>query len=265
MVVVSGPKQLLPRLTVERSSAFGVSSGIRILGEEVRVKALPGIRRQAEGTPPECGTRTVTLHNFAPGRGEVGISLRTDKSEEQLGKFEFAVNPLYSGAFSFGISRSALADPTFGLVFNGTDSIITESENSTRDDDDPTEEQGLLERQRILYGVFYTHFFTKRDIEKSPLIFGPTVGFALNDIDDNVFVGGSLLVQGSLSLMAGLHMGKVTRLDPESGLEVGSAFDGASGEIPTERRWRGDLYLGIALDLRAAARFLQTAFGAGGG
>ena len=264
-VTLSGAVQLLPRLMVRRSSEFRVVSAVRIAGSDIQVQELPGMERHAAGQPPACSTRVVTLHDFAPGRGEVQISVRTEEGEDELGKFEFSVNPLHTGAFSLGIVRSSLADPTFGLFFNGTDSVITERENPSRDAEDPAREEGRLERERILYGVFYTPFFARLDLEKEKLVIKPTIGFALNDISDNVFLGGTVLIQSSISLMAGVHWGRVTRLDPRSGLDVGSTFDGSTTAIPTVRRWRGDLFLGAGLDLRAAAQFLRTAFGAKGG
>ena len=264
-VTVVGAEQLLPRLTIRRSSDFRVSSGIRIVGSKIRILEAPGLRRQAAGQPPPCNQRTVLLHDFAPGRGEVEISVRTGDGDESLGKFEFGVNALFTGAFSFGIVRSSLADPRFGLFFNGTDSVITEAEDPSRKEGTPSEEESLLRRQRILYGMFYTPFFGRRDIEKDKLIFRPTIGFALNDISENVFVGGAFILHGSFTFMVGVHWGKVTRLDEQSDLDVGSTFGGSSDEIPTVKRWRGDVFIGVSLDIRAAMQFFQVAFGAASG
>ena len=263
-VTVVGAEQLLPRLSVRRSSEFRMATSVRIAGAEVRVAELPGLRRQAAGQPPPCGDRTVLLHDFAPGRGEFEIALRTSEDTEVLGKVELGIHPLFTGAFSFGIVRSALRDPRFGLVHDGADSIITEVEDPTRNPSAPADESGTLARQRILYGVFYTPFFGRRDIEKEPILVRPTIGFALNDVSENVFLGGTITFQGTFSFLGGLHWGRVTTLDPQSGLDVGSVFGGSSEEIPTVKRWRGDLFLGVSLDLRAAAQFLKVAFGASG-
>ena len=265
VVTVSGAEQLLPRLMLRRSSEFRVTGGIRIIGSEIRIAELPGLRRQAAGQPPACDVRTVELHDFAPGRGEVEISLRTDDGEESLAKVEFGVNPLYTGAFSFGIVRSALLDTRYGLAFNGTDSIITETEDPSRNADHPAATDNRGRRQRVLYGVFYSHFFGRRDVEKDGLLFRPTIGFALNGISDNVFVGASLIVHGTFTFMGGAHLGRVTRLDPQSGLSIGSTFAGPSAQIPTVRRWQTDVFIGVSLDVRAAAQLLKTAFSTAGG
>jgi hypothetical protein len=186
-------------------------------------------RRLSRGTGERCTTLTVELGDFDSGRGVVDIDLIGETSEQKLGSFEIGIAPLYTGAFSFGAVWTKLASPAFGLVYNGTDSIVTQ-----------TDDAGSF---RIKYAIFYTPFLMgARDIRKGGLNINPTLGSAY--------------------VTAGVHAGRVRRLNGESGVHIGDAFTGTSAEVPVQRRWRTDFFVGTSIDLRAAVQLFKVVLGA---
>jgi hypothetical protein len=247
-VIIWGDPELLPRLRVRRTSPFRTPGGIRIVGQDADIDKF---RKLSAGPEKPCEELTVELADFESGKGVVEISLIGADEEFTLGSFELGVAPLYTGAFSFGAVWTKLANPTFGLVFNGTDSIISQ-----------TDDAGSF---RIKYAVFYTPFILgPRDIRKPGLSINPTLGIVLDDVSDNVLVGASVDILSSAYLTAGVHAGRVRRIDDESGLDVGEAFDGSSSQIPVQRRWRTQFFLGTSIDLRAAVQLFRVVFGAAG-
>ena len=254
-VIVVADSALLPRLKVRRTSAFRTAGGIRIVGPSGELGGvLDSLRREALEELPPCGSLTVDLADFAPGKGEIEIAAQKADGEEVLGTIEVGVNPLYTGAFSLGVIRTKLLDPAFGLRFNGTDSIITVTEDNVQDVDSGD--------HRIEYALLYTPFvWGRRDLEKDTP-FGlnhvnPTIGLVLNDVADNFLAGVSADVLGSIYFTAGAHAGRVRQLDSRSGLSVGSAFDGPRSAIPTVKRWRTEFFLGVTVDARAAVQLLR--------
>jgi hypothetical protein len=243
-VIVWGDPDVLPHLRVRRTSPFRSPGGIRIVGAGADIEMFRRLSAQPE---KPCAELVVELGDFEPGRGVVEISVIGANEEQTLGSFELGVAPLYTGAFSFGAVWTRLADPTFGLVFNGTDSIITQ-----------TDDAGDF---RIKYAMFYTPFiFGPRDIRKRGLNVNPTVGIVLDDVSDNILLGASVDVLSAAYLTAGVHAGRVRRIDDESGLEVGDPFDGTTSQIPVQSRWRTDFFLGASIDLRAAVQLFQVIF-----
>jgi hypothetical protein len=246
--VVAHP-DLLRVLRIRRTSPFRVPGALNIVGADATVPSLGD--RKATGRTP-CEIRTVKLADFQPGRGEVTVSAITDKGDVPTGTAEFGVNTLYSGAFALGAIHTWLRDPEFGLVSNGTDSVITRTADRT---------------PRVLYTLTYTPFiWGKRDLEKGepPLNIrrlNPTFGLVLSDIQNNFVVGATYDLFSTVYLSGGLHLGHVRRLNPDAGYAEGEAFPGASKDLPVSRDWRSSGFIGISLDLRAAALFIQKAMG----
>ena len=254
-VIVVADSALLPRLKVRRTSAFRTTGGIRIVGQDVDLTGLrDSLRRQAAEELPPCGSLTVDLADFAPGKGQIEIAAQKADGEEVLGTVDVGVNPLYTGAFSLGVIRTKLLDPAFGLRFNGTDSIITVTEDNVQGIDSGD--------HRIEYALLYTPFvWGRRDLEKDTPFglnhLNPTIGLVLNDVADNFLAGVSADVLGSIYFTAGAHAGRVRQLDSRSGLSVGSAFDGPRTAIPTVKQWRTEFFLGVSVDVRAAVQLLR--------
>jgi hypothetical protein len=250
-VIVVGDMRLLPLLTVRRTSEFRQVGNITILGQEVDLKPfMSRLQSQRAG----CGVDTAHVSNFAPGRGEVTIKTATGQT---IGSFDLAVNHLYWGAFSMGVIRTPLLDPTFGLFFNGTDSVITVATDGVKGVDKDT--------HRILYTVLLTPFvWGRRDVEK-PIAWyrhvNPSVGLVLNDVPNNFVAGLTVDLLSSFYLTVGAHAGKVRELDPRSGLTEGSPFAGPATAIPTLKRWHTKAFVGATVDLRAAAQLLRTVLG----
>jgi hypothetical protein len=246
-VVVVGHRDLLRTLQIQRSSAFQTPGALNILGGDLP-PATPATPKSGSLNP--CDKTIVALRDFQPGKGEVSISALSAKGAVPTGSFQFGVNALYSGAFSFGAIRTNLRNPTFGLVAKGADSVI-----SIVQDDKP----------RILYTLTYTPFiWGKRDIEKdSPALnirrLNPMFGVVLNDISNNFVIGASYDMMSSVYLTAGAHFGRVQTLDTDGGVTLGSTFSAPRSEIPVTKSWHSDWFVGVSLDVRAAVQLLNKA------
>jgi hypothetical protein len=248
--VLADPR-LLPLLRVVRKSGIRSPNTLSILGAGTSLSGL-GLERQAAGDetrpPPPCQVWVYSLQDFAPGKGEVEIRALTTTGSEAVGNFEFNVSTLYAGAFSLGSMRTELEAPTYGLTFNGADSVV-----SVRSDGD----------FRMKYVLMYTHFvWGKRDVQKPVRFiehFNPSVGMVLSDIPNNWVGAVTVDALSGVYLSYGIHAGRVKRLDPESGLEVGEKFVGNSTQIPTRETWIAKPFFSLTIDVRAAADLLRTA------
>jgi hypothetical protein len=252
VVHVLVPPGLQPYVKVRRTSALRTVVGSRIVGGE---ETLPGLQRQAAELE-SCAVVSAEVRDFAPGRGEITVSVETGTASVVTGTVEFTVNPLYTGMFSLGPSWSALLDPGFQLVNRRTEAGATEAILSRT-------EQG---EGRLLYALFYTPFvWKKRDIEKTDRPFyhsiNPTLGVVLNDPLDNALFGLSADFFNGFVVTGGVHVGHVTHIDPRSGLSLGSRFEGEAGSIPTTRSWEARGFIAVSVDLRAAVQLLQSAVG----
>ncbi|MFL5385809.1 MAG: hypothetical protein ACJ8GN_25115 [Longimicrobiaceae bacterium] len=241
-VVVVGDQRLVSRLVVTRKSAFRTPGTINFVGQGTNLGF------NFKGAAP-CDSAAFMLGDFAPGQGQVQIAVvNPDGGQTNTGTFDFAVHTLYSGAFSLGAFRTQLRNPTFGVSAVGADTVLTQTEDGT---------------PRLLYMLSYTHFiWGKRDILKSEPWYhhvNPMVGVVLSDIRNNGVAGVSIDLANGLYLQGGAHAGRVTRLDPQSGLKLGDRFTQPASTIPTVREWDVDWFVGVSVDVRAAAELLRMA------
>jgi hypothetical protein len=241
---------LLSAVKIRRTTAFRTPGAMSIVGQGVAVPSLD-VRKGApanQAAPRSCDRHILTLGDFQPGRAEIGVSVVTDKGDVTTGSFEFGVNTLYIGAFALGAIRTRVADPKFGLTFNGTDSVITRTE-----DREP----------RVLYTLTYTPFiWGKRDLEKADRFWNrrhlnPIFGLVISDVSNNFVVGAAYDFASAVYISAGLHLGRVRQLNPEADVGLGDVFNRPSTEIPTTKDWKKDSFIGVSLDLRAAAEFIK--------
>ena len=253
-VTVVADERLIPLLGIRRKSELGTPGALHLLGEGAN---LNGFLKQAlvtDTTAPRCGTVTRTLYDFKEGKGEVEISAITGKEGDEfaaqpIGTFEFAVNKLYTGAFSLGAMRTTLADPTYGLRPSGTNQVITRTENGDF---------------RVKYLLMYTHFiWGRRDPEKpirNPLRrVNPSMGVVIDDIPNNWVGALTADPVNGIYLSYGIHYGRVTRLDPDAHLKPGDVFTGEASAIPTRHHWVGKPFVSITIDVRAAAELVRMA------
>lgn len=241
-VVVVGDQRLLSRLVITRKSAFRTPGAINFLGQGTDL----GFNFKGAAA---CDSAAFVLGDFAPGQGQVQIaSVNADGSQTNTGTFDFGVHTLYSGALSLGGFRTALRNPTFGVSAVGADTVLTRTEDGT---------------PRVLYVLSYTHFvWGKRDVEKAEPWYqhvNPMVGVVLSDIKNNAVAGVSVDLADGFYLQGGAHAGRVTRLDPRSGLELGDRFTQPTNTIPVVREWDVDWFVGVSVDVRASAELLRTA------
>ncbi len=254
-VTVIAKRDALAQLRISRHSAFRSVGTLNIMGSGIDAsKLIPHSERGAV----QLGCRTVTLGDFASGKGEVEIAFIDAKGAAQVvGNFDFAVNPTYTGALSLGAIRTPLLDPDIGLAFNGTDTVITVKSDGIQGED--------KDAHRILYTVAYTYYmWGRRDIEKPrPFLqrINPMMGVVLNDIPNNFIAGATVDLFDGVFLHAGAHAGKVRTLDPHSGLEIGDEYTGKETEVPIVRRWRTKFFVGVSVDLRAAVQLFTAAVG----
>jgi len=226
-------------LNVKRSSAIRTVGSFNIVGEGQK------LTQGALQTHP-CEYMPFTVKDFAPGKGEVEIDTIVGTATTKVASFEFVVDKLYRGMFSYAAISSDVVDRTFKLApaAQGSGNVIVASENGNR---------------QLRYAVLLTVFvWGQRDIEKpEPLLhhFNPCFGITTNNNTDNAIVGLSFDWNGFL-IVGGIHYGHVTAL--AKGYQVGGAFSGADTAIPTTKQWKSGAFLGAAIDLRAAVSLLRT-------
>jgi len=245
-------------LRVVRKSDFGLPDSISIAGSGLSVPQFAGDTTATVQTVQfsTCTTQVFPLQDFAVGKGEVGIVAVTSDGPKTVGTFEFGVRRLYTGALSLAFVHTRVQAPTFGLTtrMSDGDTVITVTGGG---------------RGRNLFGVFYTPFlWGRRDLQKftgNPLSYlNPTFGLSLNEFGKNGMAGASLdIPTAGISLMLGWHAGRVNRIDPNSGYHVGDPFNGPAANIPLEEVWKIRRFVGVGLDLRAAAQFVTAAVGSG--
>lgn len=80
----------------------------------------------------------------------------------------------------------------------------------------------------------------------------PTVGIGLNeDFLDNIFVGGKWEFIRGGSLFVGYHWGKVNVLNVDESFEFEKTYiTKASFDLKTDTKFKGDLSIGLNLDIR---------------
>jgi hypothetical protein len=254
IVRVVAPEDRLSSVVVRRTSQT-----------RVPVESRVALEKTAGGPGPTtkgalCRTKDFRLGDFQPGEGKFEI-LEKRETPEKLqetvrGEVTFTVTPLYTGYFSFVGVGSRAADPTFAITHRGDQQVVSASDTA-----------GWNYR----YAVFFTPYLWKRrDIEKGSDNFlqriNPTIGIALKNFSDNVFVGVSTDLgsgQGlGLAVLGGVHFAHIHELDPNAGLTLGGEFHGdATAGVPTIQRWTGKLFVGIGFDMRAMLKLIETAAG----
>jgi hypothetical protein len=244
VVHVLAPKPLWSQfgVKVRRTSPARVLGTLSILGEGA---TIPSIEKHA-GVKYACEQREFRLTAFAHGTGTVEIDVNKDDKDAAVGEFQFLVHRLYDGVFSFGAVWGKRLTQSFGLAPQGDHNVLVGSSTGDRE---------------VTYAVFFTPFIWKRrDIEKTPLWWerlNPTIGIATKGVLDHAFIGVSLDYK-TLILTGGLHFQRTDVLSPDSGLQLGSSFSGTADKIPVAKKWEHGGFVGISIDLRAAASFLKT-------
>lgn len=242
IVTVAADTRLLPLLNVKRKSAVRAVGTVNVIGAGVTV-SLPAASAQATHTPT-CGHTQFELTDFASGTGEIGVFAYSDQGQTELGSFNFAVEPLYDGIFSFGPAKSSVTDQTYSLVPKDDKKVIAPD----------------LTDDELTYAVLYTPFvWAKRNPERAtPHVWehiNPTLGIAVQQTASNAFAGVSLDWKGFL-FTAGTHYRRVKRLGGH--LKEGDVFTGAAADIPTVKRWEHSSFYAVTIDLRVAAQLLRT-------
>ncbi|WP_419949977.1 hypothetical protein [Candidatus Palauibacter sp.] len=259
-VHVVGESELLRKLSVTRASEFRAPNVVTILGEgadpireDIREQGITG------GVQAQCEVQTFLLADFAPGEAVFKIGLREGDKELNLSEVHFGVNHLYDGAFTLGAIWSTLGNPEFGLTSNGDSTVITQTR-------DPASAKSTDGRgPRAAWAIFYNSFVPSRDIRKTSVRISPAFGAVINDYA-NILVGASIDYRSNIYVTGGVHLGRVRDLDKRSGLELGSGFKGEASDIPTVDTLGFGMFLGAALDIRAALRLVRFAFsGVSGG
>ncbi len=247
VVIVRAPADLIPNLKVRRTSTTRTVGGITILGAAEAI--------QLQSRVEECAEKRVVLSDFAPGIGQVQISLQPAEKEIPVGTFEFSVAALYDGYLSFAAVYSDSISRTYKLAPVGNDEIIV-----------PGEATGPGDRE-IRYAVFYTPFlWAKREIVKGPEHWyhrlNPTFGLTISELAEH-FLTGISFDYGGFVIVGGVMASRQTILSPDSGLSVGDAFSGSESEIPTAKDWTFKGYVGGGIDFRAVVSLMKAAAGAG--
>jgi hypothetical protein len=56
----------------------------------------------------------------------------------------------------------------------------------------------------------------------------------------------------------GWHIAQIPELDPNSNLSVGQPLPAGFSGVPTAKRWRGDWFVAVSVDLRAAVKLFKA-------
>lgn len=189
----------------------------------------------------QCRVVRADLGDFDSGRGEIQIT-RVGETDKEMGKFDLTVNPLYTGAFTLGPVYTWNDDRTFDTL---ADRTIHETSTG----------------RETHYVVAYSHFLTgRRDPEKNGWLgVGAVVAVQPDELLDHAFIGGSVDLFGSIFVVGGFHGAEVTRLNSASGLRVGDKLPSGFTTVPTQEEWKWGGFVGITLDIRAAAGLISKA------
>lgn len=248
-IAVVGDRRILGRVRLVRASATRPFVATSTLG--VNVPIPPEFVRQS-AVEADCGVRSLVLGDFAPGAGRVAYSLYTAAgTSTALQQLEFKVNPLYTGALALGAIRTNAGNPTYGPTFNGRDTVVSERDGAG---------------DRVLWVLTYTPFiWGARDVSVAPRRLHervtPLVGVVLNDVRNNAIAGITVDLGFRLYLSWGVHAARVQRIDPRSGLAVGSIANNRGPTVPTVRDWIFRSFYGLSFDVQAAVDLLRTAMG----
>ncbi len=241
-VWVIGERTALDDIKVVRRSEFRDVTVLRIYGQPP--KEPPPPQRTLRDTPvEELRCKVVVLTDFSPGHGQFAL---IGKDEKVLAEFDLAVRPVYAGMFTVGFVGTWLPKRSFSLRDTAGQSRIVE---------DPS---GNVEGR---YAVMYTAFLplqrwrALRDREWNQRI-GVSAGVLLDAPVDNFLVGLNAGPVHGISLVAGVHAGKVTELD---GVKVGDVLPAGSA-IPTKNRWSAAAFIGMNLDVGVATKLFSSLF-----
>lgn len=241
VVYVVGRSDALQNLRIRRSSL--ARSGGTVTFQAMDAALTPGAAPGGDRGTSDCTVARAELGDFTGGKGEVEIVSVAGGGDRAFGKFDFTVNPLYSGAFSLGPVFTWNDDRAYGVL---PDRTITETAS------------GDVETH---YVVAYTHFLGRRDTEKARSVYiDPVLAVQPNEFLDHVFAGLSVdLLHGSVFLLGGAHGGEIDRIDPNSGLRVGGKLPAEYTNVPTRSEWEWGFFGGLTIDLRAAAGLVRKA------
>jgi hypothetical protein len=243
-VHVQGTPDEVPNIEVARTSPTRIP-GAHFVGEGTTINLKAKER---------CTERVFELGDFAAGEGAVEVYTVATGQKVSRGAFKFTVDTLYSGIIGFGpMFTRGIGDETFKLQARGDKKVITASAEGVRN---------------VIYAVSYTYFmWGRRDLEKPEMRWfthvNPTLGISVNNMSDHALVGASIDL-GQLLITVGSHVAHVTRLNSKSGLSDGSEFPGTADDIPTSKRWESHAFIGVSVDIRAAAALLKTLATGGG-
>lgn len=247
-VYVVGSPEEVKNVRIHRSSEAREGGVISIQGSEVVLtddaNRLSMKLDRVERLSTRCAVRRADLGDFDSGRGKIKITrvgTGQGESDRELAEFDLTVNPLYSGAFTLGPVVTRNVDRTYDTLADRT--IVEES-------------TGL----QTHYVVGYSHFLTgQRDPDKGGWGMGAMFAVKPNELLDHAFLGLSLDVSGAVFLTGGVHGGKSTQIDPQSGLSVGDKLPTGFNAVPTQDKWEWGGFVGLTFDVRAAAGLIRKA------
>jgi hypothetical protein len=244
-VYVIGRHDEVGPLAIQRISKFRDLDTYPILGGDATIPVAAVKRNSAD----DCHLAYSMVENFAGGAaGQVVIRRATFKDDgtpdtTRLGTFDVAVNRTYRGSFALGVATTSLADPTFALVDD--DSTVTRRDAGGRN----------------LFTLFFTPYVLGRRtaepwrIREVYRYVNPTVGIVVDDVPNNILYGLAADLPAGISLMAGRHTGRVTRI-PKGAPPPGTSLAGSGRDLQTEEAWQSRWFGAASLDLRAAAALL---------
>ena len=249
---VLGEQSVLSHLSVKRKSALRIVTISNVAGGGTPLPPKTDFNPQGRQLIT-CGVDTTTIGDFASGDAQIEISALDDDGTTHVeNTFDFNVHALYTGAYALAAISTNVANPSFGKAFNGTDTVVTATDDG---------------RHRVLYAMTYTPFvWGRRDITRPTArwweALNPMVGVVLNDIPNNAIIGVSYDVGNLLYATGGLHAARVSTLDQTAGAVLGQPYENRAATVPTVKRWEYGWFGGASIDLQGAVGLLKAALGA---
>lgn len=239
-VVTAVKKDMIPNVFIRRTSKFGTEV-IRFagIGDE---QSLVGDTSDAT----DCKLISDSLMHFSPGVAQISISVLQNNEFVDIGKIEFEVRPLYSGAISLGVVAATLyrEDRYYDAVASGGSVSILSRKGAF---------------VKPVYALLFTPFLVSgpRDIKSKKLFVNPIIGLGIGNLGREFLIGVDIdFLNGMLHTSTGVYIGKVDRLHQDFRGDLLTAFSGDTNEIPLETHWRTGPFLGLSLNARIVVNIL---------
>jgi len=195
----------------------------------------PKFRIVAIGSPISCG----------PDKLRYSLTPNPDSAKAKTATSDLTVRPVYSLTPTAFVGFDATKESTFSV----RDGKIAETVDYVG--------PGLL-----VGGTYFINGIDLADVRWYQHVFNPFLAISPAAPKDHFVIGTSLTNRGGLFLTIGMGVNHVSKL--AEGYSKGQAFSGP-GDIPLDKEWKVNLYVGFAVDSNLFASMKKIGGGGNGG